>query len=441
MQKFFEAPRISTLPQGHANPVAQQQLGDIRRQIDGHSLEALAERYGSPLFVYSERELLHQFRMWKRALESQYQPLVFAWSYKTNYLRGICELFHREGALAEVVSEMEYDKARRSGVPGKEIILNGPHKAMPLLERAFSEGAQVHLDHLDEVDDVLELASRSDRVLSVGIRICLDAGIEPLWSRFGFHLETHQAHQAIQQLCRHPRIRVHALHCHIGTYILDPAAYARQIQKLLHFAQWMEAEYGQTLEHLDIGGGFPSKAKLLSHPQAPDVYLKSVSEYAEQIGEALSRHLRPGQRPRLILESGRALVDSAGFLLSSVLARKTLPDGQPCYVMDAGLNTLYTAQWYEMRPQLTRELPGEAQASMLAGPLCMNIDVLHAQWPLPPLPRGELLCIPDVGAYNVTQSMQFIAYRPAVVLLKEDGETQLLRRRECLDDVEHCEEL
>lgn len=438
MLKTFEPPRLDLLSARPGNPQGRRTGKSTSpvTQVAGVPVAELTERYGSPLFVYDEAEMKRNLKKWKQAFETLYRPVRFGWSYKTCYLREICQSFHREGSMAEVVSEMEYRKARRSGVPGHEIILNGPHKSIGLLRQALSEGAVLHIDHFDEIDDVLSIADESGQTLNVGIRVNMDAGILPVWSRFGFNFESGEARQAISQLLRHPQIRLNALHCHIGTYILEPAAYGKVTRKLLELAYWTEDQFGQRIESLDLGGGFPSPARLRGMYQSPDVYLPKTAAYAEAVVNVLQENLRPGHRPRLLLESGRALVDSAGSLLTSVLARKSMPDGRDLYVMDAGVNLLYSAAWYEMQPALTREVEGEHHSSQLVGPLCMNIDVLHTDWMLPSLDRGETLLIPNVGAYNLTQSMQFIVTRPAVVMIREDGTHGIIRREETVEDLE-----
>ncbi len=438
MLKTFEPPRLDLLSARPGNPQGRRTAAskDPVRDVAGVPVSELTEKYGSPLFVYDEAEMKRNLRTWKQAFETLYQPVRFGWSYKTCYLRGVCKSFHGEGSMAEVVSEMEYEKARQLGVPGKEIILNGPHKRPAFLKRALSEGATLHIDHFDEVDDVLALADESEQILKVGIRVNMDAGIQPVWSRFGFHLESGEARQALTQLLRHPRIRLSGLHCHIGTYILEPVAYATVTRKLLELAYWAEDTFDQRIEHLDLGGGFPSPARLKGIYQSPDVYLPKPSEYAEAVVNALQENLRPGHRPLLLLESGRAMVDSAGTLLTSVLARKAMPDGRDLVVMDAGVNVLYTATWYEMQPAVTKRYDTGRHSTQLVGPLCMNIDVLHDDWMLPPLDRGDTLLIPNVGAYNVTQSMQFIVTRPAVVMIHTDGSQEVIRRAETLSDIE-----
>jgi diaminopimelate decarboxylase len=103
--------------------------------------------------------------------------------------------------------------------------------------------------------------------------------------------------------------------------------------------------------------------------------------------------------------------------------------------MDAGVNLLYTSTWYKFNIEMEQELHGMSEPSVLNGPLCMNIDVIDDHALLPPLQRGNRLILSPVGAYNLTQSMQFIEYRPAVVLVGENGEVDLIREAESLDDI------
>jgi diaminopimelate decarboxylase len=167
--------------------------------------------------------------------------------------------------------------------------------------------------------------------------------------------------------------------------------------------------------------------------------IPSIDEYAEKVTTALYQHLRPGDFPQLFLESGRAIVDEAGYLITSITASKRLADGHKAYVADAGINLLYTSYWYKFKMEIDREVQGMSEPSIIYGPMCMNIDVINECAMLPPLERGTRLILSPVGAYNVTQWMQFIEYRPNVVLVGEDGRVDVIREAEDLSDVERRE--
>ncbi len=443
MKAAYEKPAILRLETGYLNKFGNSPMYSrkVRSQIDAVTIDELVERFGSPLFVFSERTLRRKYREVHEAFATRYPHVVQAWSYKTNYLKAICAVFHEEGALAEVVSPFEYEKARALGIPGRDIIFNGPHKPMAALRRAVEEGAQIHVDHLDEIQDLEQLAAELGTQIPIGIRLNMDTGIHPQWTRFGLNLDSGQALDAVKRIHAKGRLVVTGLHAHIGTFILDPEAYRRETEKMVQFANLLQERFGYTIEYLDVGGGFPSKSRLKGTYLPPEVAVPHIDAYAEAITDALYANLAPGVFPRLILETGRALVDEAGFLVTTVVATKRLADGRRGYVADAGLNDLFTSFWYRFTIETDREVQGMNEPAMVNGPLCMNIDVIDEGTLLPPLRRGTRLVISPVGAYNVTQWMQFIEYRPAVVLVGEDGSVELIREREDLSDIERRERL
>ena len=127
--------------------------------------------------------------------------------------------------------------------------------------------------------------------------------------------------------------------------------------------------------------------------------------------------------------------------MTSVHATKRLPDGRSALVVDAGVNSLFTSFWYNHDVVPAQEFRGLPEPTVMYGPLCMNIDIVRDTVLYPPLHVGDLLVFKNAGAYNVTQWMQFITYRPAVVLVGRDGQHGLIRRRESLESVLGPEEV
>lgn len=246
---------------------------------------------------------------------------------------------------------------------------------------------------------------------------------------------------AVRRIHMGGKLRLIGLHCHIGTFILDADAYKTETEKMVRFAYQLEETLGVTIEYLDIGGGFPSKNKLKGTYLPPDVSVPPLDTFAEKVTEGLYSALKPGDFPKIYLETGRALIDEAGYLITTVFASKRLPDGRKSYILDAGVNLLFTATWYKFTLEIDREVQGIGEPSLLNGPLCMNIDVVDEGTLLPPLKRGTRLILSPVGAYNVTQWMQFIEYRPAVVLVTETGDIELIREKEDLSDLLRREQL
>lgn len=432
---IYERPTIVKTPVGLMNKLGRR--GDLRAmgEIDGVAITRLCRDFGSPLFVFSERRMRAKMGEAKAAFRRHYPSTRFGWSYKTNYLDAICAVFHSEGSLAEVVSGMEYDKARRLGIAGSDIIFNGPAKTEQELERAVLERAVIHADHFEELALLERIAERTRTRPKVGLRIGLDAGIRPRWDRFGFDLESGQAIDAARRIAQGGHLQLGGLHTHIGTFVLEPAAYGRAAAQLRELAESIRGQLGAEVSHLDLGGGFASNNTLAAQYHS-GALVPPLAEYAEAITRELS-----GSNLPLLVETGRALIDDAGTLLTSVIATKRLSNGRRAIVIDAGVNLLFTAWWYRLGISPTRAIESFVEDTTIYGPLCMNIDCVRESVPLPDLRAGEHLAIHPVGAYTLTQSMQFIKLRPACVLLNEDGEPELVRRAEVLDDLVSPEQL
>lgn len=437
--KTWIAPQITPHKIGGLNKFGRRTLRDnVAHEIEGVPVAELTARFGSPLFVTSERRLRCNIRRLMRAFRHRYPDVVHGWSYKTNYTSAICNILHQEGSWAEVVSAFEYEKARHHGVPGDRILFNGPCKGSRILKRAIKDGAHIHLDNFDELDLVESLAAAAGKVVPVTLRLNFATGYTEPWTRFGFHLDNGEALAAARILDRSAHLVLRGLHCHIGTFITEPRAYAEQVSRMCAFMAELEADGGLLIESLDIGGGLPSKSSLKGIYLSPGQSIPSVEEFADVITEALLegtayRLERQQPRPRLILESGRAVVDDTQWLITSVVGTKQLPDGRRGAVLDAGVNLLFTSYWYRHKVQLAQPLAGSVEETVLYGPLCMNIDVMRDSIPLPPLSVGDQLVFSPVGAYNNTQWMQFIEYRPAIVLIGTDGEVHLIRQAEDLE--------
>lgn len=431
-------------------------------EIDGNPIPALVAEFGSPLFVFSEHALRNKARHAREAFKRRYPKTSFAWSFKTNNLNSICSILRQEGWIAEVVSDFEYEKARQLGFAGSEIIFNGPYKPRHILERAIDEGALLHIDNWDELSLIEELTKDRKQPLDVGIRVWLDAGIRPVWSKFGFALANGEAERAATRIVKNPNLRLHTLHTHIGTYILAPEAYRTATQKLLALRDAIHERHHHQIECLDLGGGFPSNSLLHGMAGPAEQVVPPIEAYADAITEVLNR-LPEKKRPLLRLESGRHIVDEAGYLLTSIVAVKGMhrsrveaeslsardykeqlvlgEDPKVSYVADAGINLLYTAAWYRFDVRPSRLVAAAPVPSRIYGSLCMAIDVIREQVDLPPLELGDVLSVHPVGAYNVSQSMQFISYRPAIVLIDENGTPELIKPAESLDDVQRLERL
>lgn len=436
MKKTYIAPNIERNTAGNMNKYGAKSVVRHQDNIEGVPISGLVKDYGSPLIVLSETQMRKRYRRLLDVMQKNYPKVELAWSYKTNYLGAVCNIFHQEGARAEVVSRMEYEMARRLGIEGRDIIFNGPGKSQEALRIAIQESALIHIDHLDELYLIEKLAKEMEIVPQVAIRVNMDTGIFPQWSRFGFNYENGEAYRTVQRLLSGKAMKLRGLHTHIGTFILDANAYYWAAKALLDLALKIEEEHGVVLDYIDMGGGFASQNTLHSQYTPGEFASPSFDHYATAIGNAFNESSFVSKNlPTLVLETGRALVDEAGSLISRVLGKKNLPTGERAIILDAGVNTAITAWWYKLKVMPTRSFPGAYQNTIFYGPLCMNIDVIRPAVPFPDLHFGDTVLISPMGAYNNTQWMQFIEYRPQILLITETGQVELIRESETLQDI------
>jgi diaminopimelate decarboxylase len=389
------------------------------------SVAALLAEHGSPLWLVDvdrARERLAGFRAAWAAVWAGGDGVEVAYSYKTNRTTAFLRAFADAGAGAEVVCAAEYALARDVvGIAGSRITVNGPAKPDALLERCAADGALVIADSAPELHR-LALAG----VARVGLRVGLP-GAEGQPSRFGIAVaDVAAAGRRARQL----GLTLEVLSAHlVSTDFTAALTGARSLAASVRVA-WgkptaIHADAASTLarlalelgvEAIDLGGGFPA---------AP-----AVTAHAAAVAHALHA---AGFEGRVMLEPGRALVADAVDLACTVVAVKALHDGTACAVVDAGTDLLAGALWAWPRIEALEPRAGSAR-TLVAGPLCLNVDVVSPAAELGELAVGDVLVARDVGAYQQVQSTQFGDLRPAVVA-RDGGTWRLHRRREEIADL------
>lgn len=443
MEKIrYERPIIQKMNTGLMNKFGTRTEYEPTTNIEGVGVKSMINDYGSPLFVISEKQIRRNYQNANRIFKTRYPKVQFAWSYKTNYLNAVCQVFHQEGSWAEVVSGFEYEKALKNGVPGSKIIFNGPDKSDDQLIKAAKNDSLIHIDHFDELYTLIRLSEENNLKPRVAIRVNMDTGIFPKWDRFGFNFENGQAWNAITRIINSKFLNLVGLHCHIGTFMLAPSAYAIAATKLCELAWNINEKYNKVIQYIDLGGGFPSQNTLKGSYLPGSDTVPSIDQFADSITDViLNFGFKQEHLPLLILETGRALIDDAGYLLGSVLASKRLSDGRRATILDFGVNTLFTAFWYDHKISPAQSFGSHTEEMVLYGPLCMNIDVVRESITMPPLEKGNQVVVHKVGAYNMTQWMQFITLRPNIILIDTENKTHVIREAESLNDLESNERL
>jgi diaminopimelate decarboxylase len=442
MKKIFERPIIKKLNTGMPSKFGMKTEYEPMTHIDQVPVKELLEDFGSPLYVVSEKTIREVYREAHQAFATRYPKIQFAWSYKTNYMDAVCKVYHQEGSWAEVVSGFEYDKAIRNGIQPEQIIFNGPDKSEEDLTKAIKNQSLIHIDHFDELYTIIGLCDTLKERPQVAIRVNMDTGIQPHWTRFGFNYENGEAWDAINRIMISDKMDLIGLHAHIGTYIMTANAYNVAGSKLSALAVSLKKKYQKVISYIDFGGGFASKNTLKGAYLPGTDTTPSFDEYADAITSSIiNSEIAPEDLPTIVLETGRALIDDAGYLLGTVLANKRLADNTKTLVIDAGVNMLFTSFWYDHKITPAQPFSHHTESAKIYGPLCMNIDVIREQVDLPPLKKGDHFVISRIGAYNMTQWMQFITYRPKIVMIDEQHKPHIIRNNENLETITQLEKV
>ena len=451
-KRKYEAPnieliQISTIGK---HSILNMRTSSVFEEVD--DVEKLLNKYDSPLFLLSEKKLRSKYNEFKDAFTEEGIETIIGYSYKTNYLPALCSILKQEGAWAEVVADMEYKLARSLNIPGSKIIFNGCHKTETELNKAVSEDALINIDSFNELELLDRVAGSLGKKARTGIRINFVMGNMP-WTKFGFNYESGEAKEALEKISKKKNIKFEAIHNHSGTFNVDPKMYSKSTRIIIELAEYAK-KLGLNTKIIDVGGGFPSSNKLKPQYDIPGGS-KFNENTLQQFSSAIMNHLKKAKhlfnkgKPILILEPGRAIVDEAMQLISKVVSKKKDANGNDSIVMDAGVNILPTAYWYDFEPKLANKLNGSNNnlngktkkngsnyngPVKMYGPLCMQIDSINESVNLPSVELGDVIVFSNVGAYNLTQSMQFIQTRPAVVLLGSNG-VELIRRKETWRDI------
>jgi len=395
-------------------------------EISHEILEKCRARFGDSFYIVDINKFRANSARFTTALQSYYPKTRFAYSYKTNYIPDLAKAAQELGFYAEVVSEVEYQIARRYGNQGSDIIFNGPIKTGAALESALDEGAIVNLDNLGELDEILQLLN--DGVIShaaVGLRASFDMGQERC-SRFGLNIECGDFKAACERIAAEPRIRVVGLHCHFSVPRRDTASYRHRTLKLIELTKSVPDP--SALRFLDIGGGFagPMSEEL---KKEFNVEFPQYEEYAEAVAGEMAKAFPGNDGPELIIEPGMGLLADTMCFVCQV---HTLKNSGSCRY------AITTGSIFNVKPFLhNKNMPfrhihahrpesaGVEDLIQVTGYTCMEIDVLYENY-RGSLQKGDFLMFSNCGAYAPILTPAFI--RPAPAIVSVSPEISLVRR-------------
>jgi diaminopimelate decarboxylase len=391
------------------------------------SLEVLAGRFGTPLYVYSHYTLARHVNAYQEAFGREEHILCYA--VKANTSGGILRTLAQAGVGADVISGGELFRALRAGIPPGRIVYAGVGKTVEEIEYALASGILMfNVESGQELDQIGLAATRMGLRAPVALRVnpAVDPGTHAYVatglkkSKFGIAHEQVLEHYRLARSI--PSVDIVGIHMHIGSQITEVGPFRDAMEKVAGLVEELRRD-GIPLRYLDIGGGLGITYHEETPPQ-PDQLAESLREILGRLGLTV------------ITEPGRSIVGNAGLLLTRVLYTKTTPVNH-FIIVDAGMNDLMRPSLYgsyhEIRP--VRQADRPLVTADVVGPICESGDFLAKGRVLPSVERGDLLAVMSAGAYGLSMSSQYNSRgRPAEVLVKND-QAALIRERESYEDL------
>jgi len=398
-----------------------------RLQAGGVDLAPLAERFGTPLYVYDFDAVKAAYRAYQTAFRGL--PLQVCAAVKANGNLALLRRLAEWGSGFDVVSGGELERVRAAGGAADKIVFSGVGKTAAEMDLALRAGIQLfQVESAPELELLEERAARLRRVARFGLRVNPDIAaathphIATGLKQHKFGLEPAAARRLYLRARGRRWLEPCGIGFHIGSQIVSPRPFAQAARRVLDLARELEAA-GVSVRWFDAGGG-------LGIAYRPGDRLPSLTAYAAGLRAALGDWLRPPGRA-LLLEPGRRLVGAAGALLTRVLYVKR-HGGRSFVITDAGANDLMRPSLYgayhEIVPLARR--PGRRQRMEVVGPLCESGDCFAHQRLLPPIAAGDLVAILDAGAYGFALSSNYNARPRAAEVAVEGGRARRIRRRE-----------
>ncbi|MDE6947744.1 MAG: hypothetical protein K2P14_11225 [Anaeroplasmataceae bacterium] len=394
--------------------------------MNNNKLYEMSKKYETPLYVFDGNKIRDTYYMMRDALENRVE--IF-FSVKANPTLAVCQILKNAGSSIEVASKGELHLALAAGFDSQKIIFSGPGKLWSEIEFAIeSDIAALIAESFEEVKLINQLAMEKEKVVNIGIRInpsYENVQKNPVVSMMGkgtqFGVDRNELNNIIPYIKKHPQLNLRCFHIYAGSQIFDCHIAIEYFKEAVKLLTNVISEYELKIDIMDFGGGFG----VSYDGRKEDFDFKSFSKAALEIIDEY--HLSENGR-RIAFESGRYLVAKSGFFLTKILYKKCI-NGTTFLITDAGMNqnALATFREKRIRSNFIMEIisnENEKEIVSVAGPLCTPDDVLGRNIELNSSDSGDILCIPNSGAYGVSFSpMEFLGHpRPCEVICIDEKE-------------------
>jgi diaminopimelate decarboxylase len=412
----------------HAYPLGTRVNEQGHLEVGGCDVVELAERFGTPAYIYAEDDMRARARSYIEAFEARTDDFEVIYASKALPLTEAYRVLAEEGLSVDVASGGELYLALKAGVDPQRLFMHGNNKSEAELKFAFESGiGYLVLDSFAELERAERLSSRSQDVL-----IRVTPGIKPSThsfvqtgqedSKFGFGLQDGQAAEAVRMVQASQRLNLVGIHAHIGSQIFELEPYTRTIQLLADFIDF-------DCRLLNVGGGLGIAYTAKDKPA-------SIEDYVELKVREVQATFDPV--PRIMIEPGRSLVGNAGITAYRIGTVKEIPGVRTYVSVDGGMSDNLRPMLYGSRYDAALADRPEAEGTKMAtiaGMHCESGDILIRDVSLPEPQVGDVLVTPATGAYGYAMANNYNGVPRPPVIFCRDGEARVVVRRETYEDL------
>jgi diaminopimelate decarboxylase len=414
----------------------QRQILNSQLHIDNISTVDIAKRYGTPLYVYSYKDIKNQIQTLKEQFENKYENVRIAYASKAFNCVAICQIMQHLGVCLDIVSEGELYTAKKAGFDMKNIEINGNNKLISELEDAIEYGVgRIIVDGLSELDIIEDICKRKNKRTKILFRIT--PGVDShtnekistgkLDSKFGIPIDEDVLYPQIEKAINSEYVDFLGFHFHVGSQLFDNISHLLATDIILDIVKNVKEKYNYDIKELNLGGGFG--ATYTNEQRKPysyflDPMMKKIEAFCKKINI---------DRPAIVIEPGRSIIAEAGIQLYSVGQIKDIKDVRKYVSVDGGMSdnirpSLYDAKYDAIIANRADENTDDLVT--ICGKCCESGDILIKDIMLPTPKRDDIIAVFTTGAYGYSMASNYNKLpKPAVVMIKDGKVFEIIKRQ------------
>ena len=421
---------------------------DGHLHLDGVDLVEVAKQYGTPVYVMSEKQIRENCRAFTQAMARNFgEKYKVAYASKALCAKFIYRILQSEGIHADVVSGGELYTALKAGFDPKHLHFHGNNKTVAELEMGVDCGiGSIIIDAYEEVERLEAVCAARGVHQRVLFRVkpgvhadtheFISTGQND--SKFGFGIEDGEAMRLARHILEQPHLDFAGIHCHIGSQVFSVDAFARAAKIMFDFFCKMEQELNIHMDEMIIGGGFGVKYMPSDEPGTFGEKLDAMGKVMHEEAAKYGREI-----PEIVIEPGRSMVCAAGCTLYTVGSVRDIKDARTYVSVDGGMIdnprfVLYGAEYDAV--VANRANASRDKVQTIAGRCCESGDLVARDLKFQTAKAEDIICTFATGAYNFSMASNYNRVaRPSIILVKEDGTTAEVVRRQTYEDLISCD--